>query len=76
MPDGGEECIPSAKSWVQVPKPVAKPRTARGLTPVPTLRYCGFKMFWQWPVLAIHARTTERGVAKPVAMFSPAARHT
>ena len=33
-------------------------------------------MFWQWPVLAIHARTTERGVAKPVAMFSPAARQT
>jgi len=30
-------------------------------------------MFRQWPVLAIQAVTTSRGVAKPVAMFSPAA---
>jgi hypothetical protein len=29
-------------------------------------------MFWQWPVLAIHAVTTSLGVGNPVAMFSPA----
>jgi len=28
-------------------------------------------MFRQWPGLAIQARTTDAGVAKPVAMFSP-----
>ena len=33
-------------------------------------------MFWQWPVLAIQALTTERGVGKPVAMFSPAERQS
>src|SRR5436190_1264083 len=30
-------------------------------------------MLRQWPALAIHASTTSRGVANPVAMFSPAA---
>ena len=33
-------------------------------------------MFSQWPVLAIQAFTTARGVANPVAMFSPAKRQT
>ena len=33
-------------------------------------------MFWQCPVLAIQARTTDRGVWKPVAMFSPADRQS
>ena len=51
--------MPSAKSWVQVPAPVAKPLTASGADPgADVARRSGFRMFWQWPVLAIQALTT------------------
>jgi hypothetical protein len=32
-------------------------------------------MIWQWPAFPIHAATTRRGVAKPLARFSPTADH-
>ena len=38
LPDGGDSCMLSAKSWVQVPAPAAQPLTAWAATPVPTLR--------------------------------------
>ena len=57
------------KSWVQVP---GETIVAPALTPVPTSRNAGLRIFSQWPVLPIQPATTEAGVGNPLAMFSPA----
>jgi hypothetical protein len=54
------------KSWTHIGG--AMPPKA---SPVPMSRNPANRMFWQWPVLAIQAATTSRGLGSPTAMFSP-----
>ena len=73
MLDSGVWPLGSPKSCVQVAAAPGRWPTRCRLIPVPTSANVGSRMLRQWPVLAIHALTTSWGVAKPVAMFSPAA---